>query len=74
MEKQQGLASTGQQDIEQVVQLLMQGATPEELLQMGVPEEVIMQAIEMLKQAQAQQQSQQQPQTGLAGMATNAQV
>ena len=51
--------------IDDVIKALMQGATPEQLLQAGVPKEMIQQAIQILQQ-QAQQQGQggqpQQPQ------------
>jgi len=57
---EEGLAASGQQMdpqmIEQVKQALMQGATPEELMAQGVPEEVIQMAIQALQQEQAQQQ------------------
>ena len=74
MNEQHGLASSQQQGIEQVIDLLMKGATPEELLQMGVPEEMLMQAIEYLKQQQAQQQPQGPVQEGLSSMATPQQM
>jgi len=80
MQQGQGLSTMGAQDapdqqdtgaqqqgitVEDVVKALMQGATPEQLLQAGVPEEMIQQAIQILQQ-QAQQQGQggqpQQPQ------------
>ena len=38
----------GQGKLQEIVAMLMQGATPEELLQMGVPEQLIMQAMEMV--------------------------
>lgn len=38
--------------IMQVVQLLQQGRSPEELLQMGVPKEVIQYAMQMLQQGE----------------------
>jgi hypothetical protein len=41
--------------VEEVIVLLMQGRTPEELVQMGVPPEMIMQAIEILEQQMAAQ-------------------
>jgi len=89
MEEQQGLSASGagnneakmQELIEQVVQMLQQGTSPEELLQMGVPEEIIQYALEMLEQsanesgnnmnqtgAGMQQQMQQQEPTGLSQM------
>ena len=54
---------TGEQmpTVEQVIDMLMQGASPEELVEMGIPEELIMQAMQML-----QSQPEQAPQ-GLAG-------
>ncbi len=45
MQGQQGGSVIG---IEQVLQMLQEGATPEQLLQMGIPQDVIAQAIEML--------------------------
>lgn len=51
------------QMIEQIIQLLMDGVDPQELVQQGIPPEVIMQAIDILEQQLAQQgQAQQQPQ------------
>jgi len=71
-----GLAQQGPQapqggiSVEQVAQMLMQGADPQELLQKGIPAEIIKAAIQMLQQQQQAQQSQPQqaPQPGLAGM------
>ena len=62
MEEQGLAAQAGQgqdaamQAISQIVELLMQGVTPEELLQQGVPQELVMKAIEIMKAQQAQQQ------------------
>ena len=62
MEEQGLAAQVGQgqdaamQAISQIVELLMQGVTPEELLRQGVPHELVMKAIEMVKAQQAQQQ------------------
>ena len=64
MEEQGLAAQAGQgqgqdaaiQAISQIVELLMQGITPEELLQQGVPQELVMKAIEIVKAQQAQQQ------------------
>lgn len=62
MEEQGLAAQVGQgqdaamQAISQIVELLMQGVTPEELLQQGVPQELVMKAIEIMKAQQAQQQ------------------
>ena len=64
--------------VEEIIQLLMEGATPEELVQAGIPQELIMQAIQILEQQLAQQAPQQAPQqlppqaqgpTGEAGLA-----
>ena len=54
-------------DLDQVVQMLMQGRSPEELVQMGVPEELIMAAIDMLSK-QAKEPQLPPEQEGLAGM------
>lgn len=62
MEEQGLAAQTGQGQnqammaIQQIMELLMQGVTPEELLQQGVPQELVMKAVEMVKAQQAQQQ------------------
>lgn len=71
----QGQGGGGQQNvaalIAQIKELLKQGVTPEELLQKGVPEELIIQAMEELK-AEAGQPTQATPQgmqqQGLGGM------
>lgn len=65
----QNPAQDGGQDqiLQQVVQALMQGTNPDDLLKQGVPKEIIMQAIQIIQQQMAQQQQGQQPQ-GLAGM------
>ena len=57
------------QDIEQIVQLLQQGISPEEIIAMGVPESLIQQAIAMLQNAEqnARPQIDEQNQ-GLGGM------
>jgi hypothetical protein len=36
--------------VEEVIQLLMQGIDPQELLQMGIPEELLLQALQILEQ------------------------
>lgn len=64
MEEQGLAAQAGQgqgqdaaiQAISQIVELLMQGVTVEELLRQGVPQELVMQAVEIMKAQQAQQQ------------------
>ena len=63
----QGLQQ-GVPTVDEVVALLMQGIPPEELVQMGVPEQLLMEAIDLLKQQMAAEQAaaQQGPQ-GLAG-------
>ena len=62
--EEQGLAAQAGQEqdaammaISQIVELLMQGVTPEELLQQGVPQELVMKAIEIVKAQQGQQQA-----------------
>lgn len=80
-EDQQGLAAQGQQQggqaqqlsVSQVIQLLMQGYKPEDLIAAGVPQALIEQAIQQLmSQQQGQQaQGQQQQPEGLAGSAMN---
>ena len=42
--------------VDQIIALLMQGVTPEQLLQQGVPEELIVQAIQILQQQMASQE------------------
>lgn len=59
----QGVPQGDPQMIEQVKAMLLQGVTPQELIQQGVPQEVIEAAIAQL---QSEQQVQQ-PQQGLAG-------
>lgn len=67
--QQEGLAASGtmqgggQMTVDQVVQAIMQGANPDELLQMGVPQQVIDEAMKILM-AQTQPPAQE----GLAGM------
>jgi len=73
-EVQQGQAQQGQEDLlAQVVKLLQQGMSPEELLKMGVPQEILEQAIAMVQQSQsgagAQPTAQQSPQQRPAGLA-----
>ena len=65
----QAMGAPSQVSVRQVVQMLMQGAEPEELVQMGIPEEMVTQAIQtLMQQMQAQQPAQQEG--GLAAMAT----
>jgi len=53
-----------QVSVEEVAKMLIQGMTPEQIEAQGVPREVIMQAIQLLRQ----QQSQSMEREGLAGM------
>ena len=63
----QAMGAPSQVSMQQVVQMLMQGAEPEELVQMGIPEEMVTQAIQaLMQQMQAQQPAQQEG--GLAAM------
>ena len=65
----QAMGAPSQVSVRQVVQMLMQGAEPEELVQMGIPEEMVTQAIQaLMQQMQAQQPARQEG--GLAAMAT----
>ena len=70
--EEQGLAAQAGQEqdaammaISQIMELLMQGVTPEELARQGVPAELITKAIEMLK-AQQRQMAPQPQDPGLA--------
>jgi len=55
-----------EQKIQEIIQLLMQGKQPEELLQMGYTEEEIMQALQILEAKLKQQQGgDQQPKQGM---------
>lgn len=49
--------------VEQVIELLMQGIDPDELVAQGVPTEVIVQAIQIIEQQMAAQAA---PEQGLA--------
>lgn len=60
--------------LQQVVQLLMQGIKPSELIAKGVPEEVVRQAIEIIKAQMANQQGQQAPQAGGQPMSQQGQA
>lgn len=73
---QQGMAQEASQQgmptVEQVVELLMQGADPKELVEKGVPPELIMQAIQIIEQQMAGQEQQQAPmQASDPGLAQN---
>ena len=50
--------------IVQVAQMLQQGRSPEELMQMGVPQEIIQAAMQLLKQSQGSDGDGDEPQTG----------
>ena len=58
--EEQGLAAQAGQDqqqaqmVQQVIEMLMQGAKPEELIAQGVPASVIEMAIKMLREQQQQ--------------------
>lgn len=68
---QQGVQGQEEQMLMQVVQMLMQGMSPEELQAQGVPPQVIQMAMQIVQQEMAKQQqgNPQQPQgpQGLAG-------
>ena len=73
MNEEQGLAQQGaqaqqQQMLDQVVQMLMQGMSPEELQSQGVPAQLIQMAMQIVEQQQGQLQPQGQVPEGLAGM------
>lgn len=53
----------GMPTVEQIIQMLMQGTDPQELVDAGVPPELVMQAIQVLEQQMAAQQA---PDQGLA--------
>ena len=65
--EEQGLAQSaaGMPSIKDVVMMLMQGMVPEELIKKGVPQEIVMAALEMLKQ-------QMPPRDSEAGLANTA--
>jgi phage tail tape-measure protein len=60
---QQAPTQDGMPTVEEIIEALLQGADPEEMIKMGVPPELIMQAIEILEQQMA---AQAQPEQGLA--------
>lgn len=67
---EQGLAQASRDGftLDQVLMALKQGATPEQLVQMGVPQDLIMRAVQMLQEPQTPMQPAQM--SGLAGMQT----
>ena len=56
-QSQAGQEAQMQQAVQQIVELLMQGVKPEELIQQGIPQELVMKAIEIVKAQQSQQQA-----------------
>lgn len=74
----QGVGGAGQQmpTVQEIAQALMQGITPDQLIQAGIPQELVQQAIQLVRQMQAQQQGAQgqasQAPQGLAQQATMA--
>ena len=74
MEEEQGLAqSSVMQILEQVVAMLMQGVSPQELLQQGVPQEILEIAIEIVQQEQGGDQMEEQQERPDQGMEVGAQ-
>lgn len=53
---QAGMPGGQEEMVQQIVQLLMQGVDPEELVQQGVPVEAIKEAIQLIMAAQQQEQ------------------
>ncbi len=53
--------------VDEVAAMLMEGVPPEELEKMGIPPELIMQAIELLEQQMGAQSQQQQPAPQMGG-------
>ena len=57
----QQIATSGNQDptleqvIQEIVKMLMSGTKPEEIVQMGIPKELVQQAMQMMDQQQQQQ-------------------
>ena len=66
---QQSMGGQGNQmpTVEEIIALLMQGADPEELVKMGVPPELIMQAIQIIQQQMGQQQAAEPQPMGMGG-------
>lgn len=60
MNEELGLAAMQQeqrkpmQDLNQIVQMIMQGMVPEDLIAQGVPEELVMAAMQMIAQQNTQ--------------------
>lgn len=62
-------AGTPKVTLDQVVGLLMQGVNPEQLLQQGVPIELIQEAIQFIMAQEQQEQTVSQPANTNAGLA-----
>lgn len=56
----------GMPSVDEVVALLMQGIDPQQLVEQGIPPELIMEAVALLEQQMAAQAAQSSPQQGLA--------
>lgn len=78
-QKMQGGPAAGAPEVEAIIELLIQGITPEELVKQGVPEELVMAAIQMLEEQTMQAEQGGQPggepmpvadASGLASMVT----
>lgn len=52
--------------VEEVIEMLIDGATPEQLVQMGIPKEVVAQAMQILQQQLAAQAQEPATEAGLA--------
>jgi hypothetical protein len=61
-----------QMELEQVVNMLMQGVPPEELVQQGVPVGLVEQAIQMIMAQEQQAQVQSAPPSTQAGLVMTA--
>lgn len=73
---QQGLAAQQAAPaiaVQDVVDMLLQGADPEQLLQQGVPMEIIREAIQIIMAQDQQSQAQQAPPATDAGLAASQQ-
>ena len=58
--------------VEEVIALLMQGVDPQKLIEMGIPQELIMQAIQVLEQQLAQQEQPSAPAPQAQGLAAQS--
>ena len=75
-EQQMGLAAQGsapqgpttEQIVQKVAELLAQGVTAEQLMEKGVPKEIIQMAMQLLQSQQGQQQPQAEPVQGQPDM------